>query len=509
MIGSFLAFVVIPMIIAGLARWAAARRRHALAAGRPVDFRCRLDGRRGRLLADPRLDGPVFLDRAGTATALPHGGEVLVATLLRATGAAVEMVGLRYRTPEGTVLQLGMPTRDARTVGAWLAEPPRPAPAPARRLRPAAPMWAALALTGALFTALPPADVALLGDRTTAEVLAVDHDNGGCTVGWDGGAQQSDVDCDTAHLRPGDHLPVIALPWPFLGEAVDTRTTPGVAAARAGGLGLLGLAASLVITPLACTRRVRRALRTGSVPVPSVAGAADGTEEQWPALDGGLTFANLAAAARHADRHHPGSRVTLPRRGPGRTSVPPRRWAAATALGTGAWVLLVLSLGGILDDHFHLGHWRFLLLGALGIAAVARIGWFATDRSSLWRPVLRAARSDPADGSWQPMRYVRLREITGGMVLVLFRPEGEDTAAPLYVQPISGSRGTGRGTIGGPPPVGDALVHDTGAGPLVCEIDGIRYLPAGRATAAAADPERTRRELLRYAESHLRPTGRG
>ncbi|MEU2632368.1 hypothetical protein, partial [Kitasatospora sp. NPDC007106] len=138
MIGSFLAFVVIPMIIAGLARWAAARRRHALAAGRPVHFRCRLDGRRGRLLADPRLDGPVFLDRAGTATALPHGGEVLDATLLRATGAAVEMVGLRYRTPEGTVLQLGMPTRDARTLGAWLAEPPRPVPAPARRLRPAA-----------------------------------------------------------------------------------------------------------------------------------------------------------------------------------------------------------------------------------------------------------------------------------------------------------------------------------------------------------------------------------
>ncbi|WP_030270318.1 hypothetical protein [Streptomyces sp. NRRL B-24484] len=509
MIGSFLAFAVIPAIVAGLARWAAVRRRRALAEGRPVHFRCRLDGRRGRLLADPRLDGPVFLDRTGTATALPHGGEVLDATLTRVTGAAVEKVGLRYRTPGGTVLTLALATRDARTVGAWLAGPPRPAPA-ARPPRPAAPVWAVTALTAALLTGLAAADVALLGDRTTAEVLAVDHDYGNCTVGWDAGAQQADVDCDTSHLRPADHLPVIALLWPFLGEAVDTRTMPTVAAVAGGGLGLLGLTGSLLTTPLACTRRVRRALRTRSVPPPPpTAGPGDDTPEEWPALEGGLNHANLAAAARHADRHHPGARVAPPRRGPGRTSVPPRRWAAATALGTGAWVLLTLSVGGLLDDHFHLGHWRFLVFGTAGIAAVARIGWFAADRSSLWRPVLRAARSDAADGAWQPMRYVRLRETTGAMALVLFRPEGEDAAAPVYVQPISGSRSTGGSTIGGPPPVGDALVHDTGAGPLVCEIDGIRYLPAGRATVAAADPERTRREILRYAESHVRPTGRG
>ena len=53
-----------------------------------------------------------------------------------------------------------------------------------------------------------------------------------------------------------------------------------------------------------------------------------------------------------------------------------------------------------------------------------------------------------------------------------------------------------------------ALVLDTGVGALVCEIDGVRYLPRGRAIEAAADPARTREELRGFAESHLRPVGR-
>ncbi|MFF3412778.1 hypothetical protein ACFYW8_42960 [Streptomyces sp. NPDC002742] len=159
MIGSFVALVVAPLAMAGLARWAAARRRHGLAAGRVVHFRCRLDGRKGRLLADPRLDRPVFLDRSGSATALPRGGEALDATVTTMGQVAFEKVGLRYRTPDGQVLRLGLGTHDARTIGAWLSEQAHPTLAPARRpLLPTAPLWAVLALVASLFVGLAAAD---------------------------------------------------------------------------------------------------------------------------------------------------------------------------------------------------------------------------------------------------------------------------------------------------------------------------------------------------------------
>lgn len=106
------------------------------------------------------------------------------------------------------------------------------------------------------------------------------------------------------------------------------------------------------------------------------------------------------------------------------------------------------------------------------------------------------------------MRYVRLCRDPGEMALVLFRPEGGEVTAPLFLQPISRSRGSERRTVGGPAPVGEALVLNTGVGPLICEIDGVRYLPKGRATEAATDPARTRDELRSFAESHLRPVGR-
>ncbi|XUL91008.1 hypothetical protein ACQ86D_33900 [Streptomyces galilaeus] len=508
MIGSFVGFVVIPLVVAGLARWAAAWRRRSLAAGRAVHFRCRLDGRKGRLLADPRLDGPVFLDRSGNATALPRGGEALDATVSTTDRPAFEKVGLRYRTPEGQVLRLGLATHDARTVGAWLGDQTRPALAPARRLLPAVPLWAALALVASLFVGLAAADVALLGKHTAAEVISVDQDDDSCTVGWDYGSQQAAVDCDTKEVRSGDQIPIIALPWPFLGEGVDTRTTPDVVAVLGGGLGLLGLVGALVVNPLACARRVRLARRAGLARQPQAAVGDEEGEVRWPALENDLSYGSLVAAARHGDRYRPGPRVTLPRRGFGRTSVSPRSWVLTTVLGTGAWYPLVLSSGAIFDDQFHLGHWRFLVLGTVGIASLARIGWVAADRSALCSPVLRAARSGATEDAWQPMRYVRLRRGPGEIMLVLFRPEGGEVAAPLFFQPISRSRGSVRRTVGGPALAGEALVRNTGVGPLICEIDGVRYLPRGRATEAAADPALTRSELRSFAESHLRPVGR-
>jgi hypothetical protein len=512
MIGSFVALVVAPLAMAGLARWAAARRRHGLAAGRAVHFRCRLDGHKGRLLADPRLDGPVFLDRSGSATALPRGGEALDATVTTMGQAAFEKVGLRYRTPDGQVLRLGLGTHDAQTIGAWLSEQAHPTLAPARRpLLPTAPLWAVLALVASLFVGLAAADFALLGKHTSAEVVRLNRAEDGCIVSWDDGSQHTTVDCDTADVDPGDHVPIIALPWPFLGEAIDTRTSLTVVAVLGGGPGLLGLGGALVISPLACARRVRRARQARPVINPKAAASDkedEESEDTWPALEDDLNYASLAAAARHGDRHAPGPRVTSPRRGFGRTSLSPRIWVLNSVLGSGAWYFLLISCAAVLDDPFHLGHRRFLVFGTVAIVSLARIGWFIVDRSALCGPVLRAARSAAGDETWQPMRYIRLRPDPGELVLVLFRPDGGEVAAPVFLQRISRSRGSERRTVGGPAPVGDALVHDTGVGPLICEIDGVRYLPRGRAVEIAADPALTRAELRNLAESHIRPVGR-
>ncbi|WP_160311134.1 hypothetical protein [Streptacidiphilus anmyonensis] len=507
--------MVFPLVAAGLVRWAAARRRRGLAAGRAVHFRGRLDGRKGRLLADPRLDTPVFLDRAGKATALPRGGAALDANVLTApTGErALERVGLRYRTPDGVTVRLRLATSDARSVGAWLSEDPGPsgAPAAARRLPlPTAPLWAVLCLAASLLVGLAAADVELLGQHTTARVLRVVPDEGACRVAWSGGTLHATVDCDTARVRVGDPLPIVALPWPFLGEAFDTVTTPTVAAVAGGGFGLLGLLGAVVVTPLACARRVRRAQAAGpALPEGSPAGPEEEAEADWPdGLNIELTYAGLAAAARHGDRHRPGARVSAPRRGPGQTSVSPRRWVLVTVLGTGGWWFLTVSLGAMFDDRFQLGRWRFLVFGAIAVAALARIGWYAVDRSAVCGPVLRAARRDTPDAEWQPMRYVRLRQGPGEMALVLFRADGGEVAPPRFLQPIPPCRGSERRTVGGPAAVGEALVHDTGLGMLVCEIDGVRYLPRGRVTDLAADPYRGRSMVLGYAESHRRSVGR-
>jgi hypothetical protein len=359
-----------------------------------------------------------------------------------------------------------------------------------------------------LLVGLAAADVTLLGKHTTATVQRVVADDSACQVGWSGGTQHATVDCDTARVRVGDPVPIVALPWPFLGEAFDKVTTPTVAAVAGGGFGLVGLLGAFVVTPAACARRVRRARAAGPTIPEGSSAESEEPEDEWPAgAHAELTYAGLAIAARHSDRHRPAPGVSAPRRGPGRTSVSPRLWVVGTILGTGGWWFLTVAVGAVLDDRFHLGRWRFLVFGAIGIAALARIGWYAVDRAAVCGPVLRAARRETPDVEWQPMRCVRLRRGPGEMALVLFRADGGEVTAPRYLQQITACRGSERRTVGGPPPVGEALVHDPGVGPLVCEIDGVRYLPKGRATDIATDP-RGRAELLSFAESHRRSVGR-
>jgi hypothetical protein len=186
--------------------------------------------------------------------------------------------------------------------GAWLGEQTRPVSAPARRLLlPTAPSWAVLALAASLFVGLATADVALLGEHTAAEVVRVDRDDDSCTVGWDGGAQRAAVDCDTTDVRSGDRIRITALPWPFLGEAVNTRTFLSVVAVLGGGLGLLGLGGALMVNPLACGRCVWLARRARPTIPPRAATGGEAGEDRRPALDDDRSYATLAAAARHGD----------------------------------------------------------------------------------------------------------------------------------------------------------------------------------------------------------------
>ncbi|MEY9937581.1 hypothetical protein [Streptacidiphilus sp. MAP5-3] len=507
--------ILAPLVVAGLARWAASRRRNGLAAGRPVHFRARLAGRRGRLLCDPRLGGvPVFLDRGnGKVVEVPRGGRTLEATVAprSAVNNGVERVTLRYRPPGGMPLSLGLTSYDAATLGDWLsARPASTAPGALARRLPVVPLWAVLALVGAALVALVAADVTLLGHRTAAETVSADRAVGTCVLRWDNGHSDA-TSCADAGVRPGERMTALILPWPLQTTPVDPAMVAPTAGGVGGGLALLGIGGALVLSPAAAARRVRKVREAGPnlspepPPVETDAQADPETDADLPNGVRDTSYGSLAAAARHSERHRPGAPIAPPRARPDRLSGSPRRWVAATLLGTGAWGLLVIAVAAVGDDHFHLGYWRFPVFGTLAIVAAARIGWLVTDRLPLVRPVRRVLRGDAAGpASPQPMRYVRLRGAPGELVLVLFRPEGGAVAAPVLVQPLLWARSGRRRAVGGPVPVGEALVHDSGVGPLVCEIDGVRYLPKGRATVVTADPAQTAANLLALAHSHRR-----
>lgn len=512
MVGPFLAFVLAPMVVAVLSRWRTARRRGALAAGRTVHLRGRLNGQKGHLLVDPRRDRPAFLGRAGTLTGIPLGGEALDATVMRGTASNsfVERVALQYRTPDGTLLRLGLPTGDAKTVGELLTSPQGWPAAPPRKL-PVAPVWSSLVLIAALALALVAADVWLLGERVTADVMNVSQDEGSCLVNW--GAGSARVDC-ADDVRAGARIQVIALPWPLQGDAVDLYDTPSVVATFGVGLLGLGLIGWLAVTPLAYAARTRRAAAAVPVvPVAETVGQEAAAEHEVPAPDqlpddpGDLNYGALAAAARYSDQYRPGARVSPPRR----ATVPSApSWALSTVLGTSAWAVLVLTAAWFTDSLFGDGRWRWYVCGFLGIVCLARIGWFAVNGVFRCRTVLRTVREAEA----RPMRYVRLHESDNRPVLVLFHSDGDDTSRPAYLQRISAARGSERRAIGGPATVGTAMVRAT-FGPggvstdprdaaLVCAIDGVVYLPRGASLDVWAKPSEANELLLRIANSHRR-----
>ncbi|MFC1410272.1 hypothetical protein ACEZCY_13490 [Streptacidiphilus sp. N1-12] len=249
MLVQIVGMVLAPVLIAGLARWAASRRRLGLAAGRPVHFRARLAGRRGRLLCDPRLGGvPVFLDSGtGRVMGVPRGGKALDAVVAPrgAGGNGVERVTLRYRPPGGMPLPLGLTSYDSATLGDWLsaravAGPRAAARGPLARRLPVVPLWAVLALAGAALVALVAADVTLLGHRTAAEAFSVDRAAGTCVLRWDNGHSDA-TSCADAGVRPGERMTALILPWPLQNTPVDPAVVVPAAAGAGGGLALLGL----------------------------------------------------------------------------------------------------------------------------------------------------------------------------------------------------------------------------------------------------------------------------
>jgi hypothetical protein len=274
------------------------------------------------------------------------------------------------------------------------------------------------------------------------------------------------------------------------------------------GLAGLGLLGRLVVSPLAHAHRTRRAEAAAPAdPQPEAAEQEGTTSDQLPNGPDDLHYGALAAAARHSELYRPGAHVSPPRR----ATVPSARsWVLRTTLGTGAWWSLGLACAVFTDPRFRHGHWKWYACGVIAIASLARIGWHAVDGWSRCRPVLRAMREVEA----RPMRYVRLHESDNRPVLVLFHPEGGDTSRPAYLQRISASRGSERRTIGGPATIGTAMVCAT-FGPggtsddlrdaaLVCEIDGVIYLPRQVSLDVWANPSEANELLLRVANSHRR-----
>lgn len=175
----------------------------------------------------------------------------------------------------GARLELGLPAVDAAAVREYLERAAAPrvsyGVAPAIPVTvPLTPGWGERIAWGVVGLIMLVCGVlAIGGQQVNAQVQAVDTEWGTCTVAWDQGRWSGvgDVDCDGA-TQVGSTLLVLALGWPFDGQAVDVTVTPVV-------VGVVLLLA-LLVAGLVTRRRKRR-----------TAAAARGDLSQVPPLGSG------------------------------------------------------------------------------------------------------------------------------------------------------------------------------------------------------------------------------
>ena len=517
-----------PILLRALNAWASrrngARRRAAIAAGRTVHLRCELDDRSGHLLVDRGRGELLYLAQRGPADTVPLHGEVV--DLLRSASrpfsfALAPVRALRYRTPDGVVREFRLMETDAETLRLLLSDPAAwSATVPSRRRLRQLPAWCAVLLLLAVLVCAVGGQTYVLGRGTTATVTGVrgaGSDDAMCAVTW-GGIHSASVDC-SGHERAGQPLRVVARPWPFSGQAADLYDSRSWMAITVGVL--VGVAALGTALPLLTYRRRNRRAGSGPwAPLPLPESESESSAASVPEADSlptdptRLRYGPLAAAAHYGDAHRPGRGVSPPRP---RSRRSPLGWFLSEVLGSFAWgplafTVVVAALSAAPGDKPI--PWNPLTQVAFAAAALVCVARIVQRAVATW-PKARRVRQLLDGAPTRPMRYVRLHghinigpENQPWLVLFDDADEAGDEARPRYAQRVRALPGSVRGTLGGPPPVGVAMVSGgPEAGAVVCEIDGYRYLPHGELRELTTQSRR--KLLLTLAGDYRLPIGPG
>lgn len=229
-LGSLLASLVLGVVVHWWWDRRARGRRVAAASGETVVVRCRLRfaGQRrfrgGRLL----IGGGRVLCRA-RRDSRDLGGARVLRTRRVVTGDRSDNQDFVLMFDLGdTLLEVALAERDMDTVADAVADsrcdgPTRYDGQPARRM----PLWSAGMLVLAASVAAAYLYLYLAGAQVDARVLTGSN-GAACQVTWpDPGTaarRHASLDCADG-TRPGDRLPVLALPWPFRGNAFDLYDT--------------------------------------------------------------------------------------------------------------------------------------------------------------------------------------------------------------------------------------------------------------------------------------------
>lgn len=211
------------------------------------------------------------------------------------------------------------------------------------------PLWAAVSgLLAAAWLAFWAWSFAL-GDRVQADVLSEQDEL--CDVSWTtpAGVESAEVDCD-ASTQPGDRVQVLAMPWPFQGEAMN----PDVAVI------IVLVGAAVLASPPVITATMRRRRRRSTSPQPVAVELAEAASLEVPTVEPWeVSFESTAAAMAVRSRLEgwPEARPDLdrptPRRGQRWWQVPPLRRAGAKAMAQASLPFLFTVIAAL----FGFGWW--------------------------------------------------------------------------------------------------------------------------------------------------------